>query len=105
MTILFSILFFVLGIFLRPLFTKWIKKHFVNVYFAESKRYEIIFKVEFYNQPSIHHLGEEGILVKSEPIKIQVDADDEDDALDIVDTLVKQEVKAELMAIKEISKV
>jgi uncharacterized protein YfcZ (UPF0381/DUF406 family) len=71
---------------------------------SKYKRFEIIFKIELYTQPSLHHLGEEGSLVKSEPVKVQVDAENEDDALHILDGVIKQEVKAELLSIKEIPK-
>jgi uncharacterized protein YfcZ (UPF0381/DUF406 family) len=68
------------------------------------KRYEVVFKIEFYSQPSLHHLGEEGTLVKSEPVKVQVDAENEDDALNVLDGVIKQEIRAELLSIKEIPK-
>jgi hypothetical protein len=71
----------------------------------KTKRYEIEFKIEFYSQPSIHHLGETGTLVKTDTIKAQIDAETEDEALTLVDLIVKQEVKSELISIKEIQKI
>jgi len=96
---------FVFGVILQPLIMKFIKKHFVHWLHSNLKRFEIEFRIEFYSQPSIHHLGEQGILVKTDPIKVQVDAETQDDALTIVDLIVKQEIKSELINIKEISKI
>lgn len=98
------ILFLVIGIIIRPWITKFLKKPFLHFFEPVVKRYEIEFKIEFYSQPSIHHLGETGILVKTDPIKIQIDAENQDEALDLIDSVIKQEVKAELLAIKEIAK-
>jgi hypothetical protein len=92
----------VIGIFLRPVIVKYFKKY-LN-FQTNEKRFEIEFKIEFYSQPSIHHVGEQGMLVKTDPIKIQVDAKNADEALDMVDLVVKQEVKSELVSIKEINK-
>lgn len=101
----FVIIFFsiVAGLLLRPLISKFVKKH-LNFFEEETKRFEIEFKIEFYSQPSIHHLGEQGILVKTDTIKAQVDATSEDEALTMVDEIVKQEVKSELVSIREIKK-
>lgn len=96
---------FLLGIFFRPLIIKFFKNKLSFLFEEQTKRYEIEFKIEFYSQPSIHHLGETGILVKTEPIKVQVDADTEDEALSTVDQIVKQEVKSELLSIKEIPRI
>ncbi len=101
MAVILSLLFFIVGLFLRPVISKWIKKYFLV---KNTKRFEVVFRIEFYSQPSIHHVGEEGTLVKSEPIKVQVDALDADEALSILDGVVKQEVKSELVSIKEIPK-
>lgn len=104
MGVFLSILFFIIGLLLRPILTKWLKKYFIELFENEYKRYEIVFKIELYTQPSLHHLGEEGTLVKSDPVRVQVDAEDEEEALMLLDTVIKQEVKAELVSIKEIPK-
>ncbi len=104
MTFLFSITFFIVGFFLRPLVSNWVKSYFNDYFESKYHRFEIEFKIEFYNQPSIHHLGQEGILVKSEPVKVQIDAPDEEEALNLLDGVIKQEVKAELLSIKEVPK-
>jgi hypothetical protein len=104
MVFVFSILFFITGLILRPAITRLFKKHFAGFFEVKSTRYEVLFKIEFYSQPSIHHLGEEGILVKTEPIKVQIDAESPDDALDVLDGIIKQEIRAELVEIKEIPK-
>ncbi len=104
MPVLLAITFFIVGIILRPKIILFLKKHFSQYFQQELKRYEVQFKIEFYNQPSIHHLGEEGKLSKSEAIKIQIDADSQDEALSILEDIIKQEVKSELLEIKEIPK-
>lgn len=104
MGVFLSILFFIIGLLLRPILTKWLKKYFIELFENEYKRYEVVFKIELYTQPSLHHLGEEGTLVKSDPVRVQVDAEDEEEALILLDTVIKQEVKAELISIKEIPK-
>ena len=76
--------------------------NFINSVTAKIKRYEVTFKIEFYSQPSIHHLGEEGVLVKTDSIKLQVDAENQDEALTMLDGIIKQDIRAELLAIKEI---
>jgi hypothetical protein len=103
-TFIISILFFIVGLVLRPTIVKLIKNNFSQYFTSKLKRYEIIFKIEYYSHPSIHHLGGEGILVKTEPIKVQVDAESEDEALSSLDEIVKQEIKSELIAIKEINR-
>jgi hypothetical protein len=105
MLFIFSIIFFIAGIILRPQIVKLLKKHFSQYFHKDIKRYEVQFKIEFYNQPSIHHLGEEGKLARSEAIKIQIDAESQDEALSILEGVIKQEVKAELLEIKEIPKI
>ena len=102
LTVIAIICSMVIGIFLRPVIVKYFKKY-LN-FQTNEKRFEIEFKIEFYSQPSIHHVGEQGMLVKTDPIKIQVDAKNADEALDMVDLVVKQEVKSELVSIKEINK-
>lgn len=104
MAFLFSLLFFITGLILRPVITRLFKKYFYSFFEVKSTRYEVLFKIEFYSQPSIHHLGEEGILVKTEPIKVQVDAESPDEALNTLDGIIKQEIRAELIDIKEIPK-
>jgi hypothetical protein len=104
MSFIFSVLFFIIGLILRPFISRLIKSQFGNFFLDKYKRFEIVFKIEFYSKPSIHHLGEEGMLVKSEPVKVQIDAENEDDALEILDGVIKQEIKAELVSIKEIQK-
>lgn len=99
-----SILFFIVGLILRPAILKLIKKNFSQFFTSKLKRYEITFRIEYYSHPSIHHLGEEGSLVKTEPIKVQVDAESQDEALSSLDEIVKQEIKSELVAIKEITR-
>lgn len=96
---------FITGVLLRPLISRIAKKNFADWFDSKFKRYEIEFKIEFYSQPSIHHLGETGVLVKTDPIKVQVDAETEDEALTLVDLIVKQEIKSELLSIKEIPKI
>lgn len=96
---------FIAGVLLRPLISRIAKKNFTDWFDSKYKRYEIEFKIEFYSQPSIHHLGETGMLVKTDPIKVQVDAKEEDEALTLVDLIVKQEVKSELISIKEIPRI
>jgi hypothetical protein len=95
-----ALLFFVVGLILRPALSRSIKSMT-----AKIKRYEITFKIEFYSQPSIHHLGEEGVLVKTDSIKLQIDAEGEDEALTMLDGIIKQEIKAELLAMKEIPRI
>lgn len=105
MTLLLCLSSFVIGLAVKPLLSSFFKKHFGDFFEIKLKRFEIVFKIEFYNQPSIHHLGEEGILVKSDPVKIQIDAPDEEEALNILDGVIKQEIKSELLSIKEIQKI
>lgn len=99
------LLAFISGVLFRPMVSNFIKKNFSDWFEFKNNRYEIEFKIEFYSQPSIHHLGEVGTLVKTDPLKIQVDAKTEDEALSLVDLIVKQEVKSELLSIKEIPRI
>lgn len=105
LTFFWVLLFFILGLILRPRLSKYIKKQFSSLFDEKTQYYQIDFKIEFYNQPSLHHKSEKGVLVKSPPIQIQVEAVDEEDALTILETIIRQEVKGELISIKEISKV
>jgi len=104
MTFILCLSCFLIGLTIKPIVSKLLKKYLGDFFESKLKRFEIVFKIEFYNQPSLHHLGEEGILVKSEPTKIQIDAPDEEEALNILDGVIKQEVKSELVSIKEIQK-
>ena len=103
LTFFLILLFFVLGLMLRPRLSKYIRKQFADFFDNKHKNYEVEFRIEFYNQPSLHHIGEKGVLVKSPPIQIYVEAIDEEDALNILESIIRQEVKGELISIKEIS--
>jgi hypothetical protein len=102
LTFCLTLLFFILGLMLRPRLSKYIKRQFADFFDNKHKNYEVEFRIEFYNQPSLHHKGEKGVLVKSPPIQIYVEAIDEEDALDILESIIRQEVKGELISIKEI---
>ena len=95
---------FIAGMIFKPVVLWFIREYIFDYAASKNKRYEVKFKIEFYSQPSLHHLGEEGVLVKTEPIKAQVDAVDADEALNILDNIIKQEIKAELLELKEIPK-
>lgn len=98
MTLLLILIFFTAGLYLRP----FLSKKFKSIFAPELNRYEITFKMEFYSYPSIHHRGEKGVLTKSDPIKIQVDAENQEEALSAVESIVKQKTTTELVSIKEI---
>lgn len=101
-TVLLIIIFFVIGLLLRPILSKYIRQQLSDFFERKYKTYEIKFRIEFYNQPSIHHEGEKGSLVKSPPIQIQIKSPNEEEALNILENIIKQEVKGELVSIKEV---
>jgi len=103
LTVFLTVLFFALGLMLRPKISKYIKNNF-EIY-SKINVYDIEFRIEFYNQPSLHHEGENGVLVKSPPIKIQIRSTDEEEALISLESIIRQEVKGELISIKEVPKV
>lgn len=101
--VLYILLSLIVGALLRPAISKFLKKNFI--FGEENKRFEIEFRIEYYSQPSIYHPGEEGILVKTSPIKAQIDAADQEEALDVLSEIIRNEVKSELVYIREIPKV
>jgi|ERR1035437_1042693 hypothetical protein len=101
-TLLLVIVFFTIGLIIRPILSKYIRKQFSDFLERKYKTYEIKFRIEFYNQPSVHHKGEKGSLVKSPPIQIQIKSPNEEEALNILESIIKQEVKGELVSIKEV---
>ena len=99
--ILIIIFFFLLGaatvlvglIFLPKLIDKYFK--------SGKKTYEIVFRVDFYSPGSMFSPSK-GQLIKSQPITVMVRAVNEQGALHLLDDIIKEEVKAELVRIKEI---
>ncbi len=74
----------------------------VDRYFKSGKKtYEIVFRVDFYSPGSMFSPSK-GQLIKSQPITVMVRAVNEQDALHMLDDIIKEEVKAELVRIKEV---
>jgi len=85
-----------LGLFLIP---KLMDKFFNN---NKKKTFEIIFRIDYYQQPSLFGSDTKGQLVKSPPITVKIQASNETGALNILDNIIKEETKGELVEIKEI---
>ena len=66
------------------------------------KCFEVTFKIEYYQSPSLFNNDCEGNIIKSPPITIKIRATDSDQALHILEEVVREETKGELISINEI---
>ncbi len=71
-------------------------------FFPKNKYFEIQFRLLWLSQPSIFTADVNGDLIKTKPITIRIVAESEHDALIYLNELLLQEVKPDLIAIKEI---
>lgn len=91
----FGVIIAISGMVLIPnLFDRLFRK-------KKKKIFKIVFKLDYYQQPSLFSTGAKGSLVKSPPITVRIAANDEDEALHTLDGIIKQETKAELVNIRE----
>lgn len=86
--------FVLAGLLLLP---KMIDRYFKN----GKKTFEICFRIDYYSPGSLYSPSK-GQLIKSQPITVMVRAVNEKDALHLLDDIIKEETKAELVRIKEI---
>jgi hypothetical protein len=101
-TIITAVICLVVGIVLRPQIMTIINKHLVTTFYNDINTYELEFQIQFYNQPSLHQIGANGELIKMEPIKISVNAKSEKEAIELLSDIVRQEMKPDLLSIKQI---
>ncbi len=80
----------------------WIKKWFPK-WERELKVYEIQFRISWLSQPSLFNVEVNGELIKTKPITVRIKAINEQSALLHLHELVIQEVKPDLITIKEIN--
>lgn len=67
----------------------------------KNKTYEITFKIDYYRPGSLYSPSK-GTLVKSPPITVNIKASGEHEALALLDDIIKEETKGELVRIREI---
>lgn len=70
---------------------------------SKKKTYEVMFRIDYYNPGSLFSPSK-GTLVKSPPITIMIQATSEQEALHLLDDIIKEETKGELVRIKEVKK-
>lgn len=102
LTIITAFVFLVLGLILRPKIVSLINKRLVNTFKQDLHRFEIEFQIQFYNQPSPPQVGANGNLTVLEPIKINVDAKNEEEAITLFAEIIKHEIKTDLISIKQV---
>lgn len=78
---------------------KLIDRHFKS----EKKVYEVVFRTIYYQQPSMFSNIAKGTLIKSPVITVKIKAKNEQNALCMLDDIIKQETKGELVKIKDIT--
>lgn len=69
---------------------------------GKKKTWEVVFRIDYYQQPSLYNKDAKGQLIKSAPITVKIQATTEKDALDLLDDIIKEETKGELVRIREI---
>lgn len=103
MPFLYLVFAFILGaavmlsgfIFIPRLIDKWFSG-------GKKKVFKIVFRIDYYQQPSLFSAETKGSLVKSPPITVRIAANDRDDALHMLDDIIREETKSELVSIKEL---
>jgi hypothetical protein len=83
------------GLFLLP---KMVDRYLTG----KKKTFEIVFRIDYYQQPSLYNKDAKGQLIKSAPITVKIRAATEKDALNLLDDIIRDETKGELVRIKEI---
>lgn len=92
----------VIGIIIRPKLATLINSKIVRTFSQKIHRFELEFQIQFYNKPTMHQVGTNGELVKLEPIKLNIDAKTEEEAISILAEIVKEEIKADLLSVKKV---
>jgi hypothetical protein len=69
---------------------------------GKKRVFKIIFRIDYYQQPSLFSAETRGALIKSPPIAVKIAARDRDDALHMLEDIIKDETKCELVSIKEL---
>lgn len=67
-----------------------------------NRVFEIVFRVDYYQQPSLYNKDAKGRLIKSEPITVRIAALNEKEAIAMLDDIIKEKTKGELVRIREI---
>lgn len=92
----------VLGLILYKKFPKWVRVWFPDL-LPRTIVYEIQFRISWLSQPSLFNEDINGELIKTKPITVRVEAINEEEALANLHELLLQEVKPDLITIKEIN--
>lgn len=69
---------------------------------SKKKVWEVVFRIDYYQQPSLYNSNAKGQLIKSQPITVRISAGSEQEALHLLDDIIKEETKGELVRIKEV---
>ena len=101
-TIITALICLIAGLLLRPKLVALVNKRLVNTFGQNVYRYEVEFQIQFYSQPSTHQVGANGKLVKLEPIKINIYAKSEQEAIAIFSDIAKHEIRTDLLSIKQL---
>lgn len=83
-------------IFIPKWLGKFFKKNIPNKYF------EIIFKIGFLVESSIYYKDTPSSLIKTEDIKIKIKAENEKEALSMLNDIIQKEIKIDLVNIKDL---
>jgi hypothetical protein len=101
-TIITALLCLIAGLLLRPKLVALINKRIVRTFSQDIHRYELEFQIQFYSQPSTHQVGANGKLTKLEPIKINIDARNEKEAIAIFADIAKHEIRTDLLSVTQV---
>ena len=75
----------------------------IDRYFKSGKKtFEVVFRINYYQQSSLFNSNAKGQLIKSQPITVRIRAVNEENALHLLDDIIKEETNSELVRIKEI---
>lgn len=102
MYVLVLVIGIILGLILYKKFPKCVRTWFPDL-LPRSIVYEIQFRISWLSQPSLFNEDINGELIKTKPITVRVEAINEEEALANLHELLLQEVKPDLITIKEIN--
>jgi len=95
---------FILGTVFTLLGLLFLPKVLDKYFSGNKKTFEIVFRLDFVEIPSLYNSNAKGQLIKSAPITVRIRANNEQNALFLLDDIIKEETKGELVRIKEIKK-
>ena len=100
MILLYILLGVCLGIVSYIYIPKFVKKYLTKP--DNSKYFDITFKLVYFVEPSIYHHNTNAELIKTDNIKMKIKALDKNEALNMLEEIVHQEIKLELTEIKDL---